>query len=199
MKGFASRTLCMFLALVLAGAAEPARLLAQQTPAELQQPTPSQDQPADPQAPTADQQATPAQSADQSQQPPAATQEQAPNPNREEQENKASQELINGNRENGTQLPESPDATRAREAAAQAQQSAPQTVPGEPTGTAAAPAGKVVGSVASRPAGAAIAPAKQRQVRSFLIKLGVLAGAGIALGTVYALSKASSPTPPGAR
>jgi hypothetical protein len=57
----------------------------------------------------------------------------------------------------------------------------------------------LVGGTASRPAGAAIAPAKQKQVRSFLLKMGVIAGAGVALGTVYALSRSSSPTPPGAR
>lgn len=70
-------------------------------------------------------------------------------------------------------------------------------VPSQPTGTAAAQAEKPAGSAGSRPAGAAIAPAKQRQVRSFLIKMGVIAGAGIALGTVYALSVASPSHVPG--
>jgi hypothetical protein len=37
----------------------------------------------------------------------------------------------------------------------------------------------------------AIAPPKQRQIRSLLIKLGFLAGAGIAIGTVVGLSAAS--------
>ena len=67
------------------------------------------------------------------------------------------------------------------------------------SGTAAAQAGRVTGNAASRPAGAAIAPAKQRQVRSILIKMGVIAGAGVALGTVTALTKASGPKPPGAK
>ena len=116
---------------------------------------------------------------------------------RQEQEDKASQDLLNGSRETGTQLPESPDTTRAKQEAAE--KAAQEQEPSEPTGTAAAPAGTISGSTASRPAGAAIAPAKQRQVRSFVIKLGLIAGAGVALGTVYALSRGSSSTPPGAR
>jgi hypothetical protein len=53
-----------------------------------------------------------------------------------------------------------------------------------------------VGGGASKPAGTAIAPAKQRQYRSFLVKLGLIAGAGAALGTVYALSRGTSSVPP---
>jgi cytoskeletal protein RodZ len=68
----------------------------------------------------------------------------------------------------------------------------------EPRGTAAARAAKTQGGAASKPAGAAIAPAKQRRTRSLLIKLGVIAGAGAALGTVYALAKGSPSRPPGA-
>jgi hypothetical protein len=68
----------------------------------------------------------------------------------------------------------------------------------QPTGTAAAQRGPVSGSALSKPAGVAIAPAKQRRVRSILIKMGFIAGAGIALGTVAALSMASPPKPPGA-
>ena len=74
---------------------------------------------------------------------------------------------------------------------------APQK-PTEPVGTATAQRGRTAGGAASKPAGTAIAPAKQRQVRSFLIKLGAIAGAGIALGTVYMLSRKTSSTPPGA-
>ena len=65
------------------------------------------------------------------------------------------------------------------------------------TGAAAAPAPEVSGSVVSRPAGVAIAPPKQRQVRSFLIKMGLLAGAGVAIGTVAALSLSSPARVPG--
>lgn len=65
-----------------------------------------------------------------------------------------------------------------------------------PLGAAAAEGVKTEGGGASRPAGTAIAPAKQRQVRSFLIKFSAIAAAGVALGTVYALSKGTSSTPP---
>ena len=67
----------------------------------------------------------------------------------------------------------------------------------QPLGTAAAEKATTAGGAASRPAGTAIAPAKQRQVRSFLIKMGLLAAGGVALGTVYALSKGSPSRPPG--
>jgi len=78
------------------------------------------------------------------------------------------------------------------------QQPAPQTAapndtqtPQQPSGTAVAPPVEVSGGAASKPAGVAIAPPKQRQIRSLLIKLGFLAGAGIAIGTVVGLSAAS--------
>lgn len=68
-------------------------------------------------------------------------------------------------------------------------------VPHEPVGTAAAPYEKVTGVPASRPAGAAIAPAKQKRTRSILIKVGLIVAAGVAIGTVVALSTASSSKP----
>lgn len=79
-------------------------------------------------------------------------------------------------------------------------QQAPATTPGttQPLGTAAAEKATTAGGAASRPAGSAIAPVKQRQVRSFLVKLGLIAAGGVALGTVYALSKGSPSKPPGA-
>jgi hypothetical protein len=61
----------------------------------------------------------------------------------------------------------------------------------QPSGTAVAPPVQVSGGAASKPAGVAIAPPKQRQVRSLLLKLGLLAGAGVAVGTVVGLSAAS--------
>jgi len=67
-----------------------------------------------------------------------------------------------------------------------------------PLGAAAAEAGVTAGGAASRPAGSAIAPAKQGQKRSLLIKLGLIAAAGGALGAVYALSRGTGSTPPGA-
>ncbi len=66
----------------------------------------------------------------------------------------------------------------------------------EPLGAAAAEQVKTAGGGASRPAGNAIAPAKQHQYRSLLIKLGAVAAAGIAAGTVYGLSRATPSTPP---
>lgn len=67
-----------------------------------------------------------------------------------------------------------------------------------PVGAAAAEAGVTAGGAASRPAGSAIAPAKQGQRRSLLIKLGLIAAAGGALGAVYALSRGTGSVPPGA-
>jgi hypothetical protein len=76
------------------------------------------------------------------------------------------------------------------------QPQAQQQQPKEPLGSATAGAVRTEGGGASRPAGNAIAPAKQHQVRSFLIKLGAVAAAGVAIGTVYALSKGTSSVPP---
>jgi hypothetical protein len=76
------------------------------------------------------------------------------------------------------------------------QQNQQQQQPKEPLGAATAGSVATEGGGASRPAGTAIAPAKQHQVRSFLIKLGAVAAAGVAIGTVYALSKGTSSVPP---
>ncbi len=79
------------------------------------------------------------------------------------------------------------------------QQASPQQpAPQQPKGAAAAEIQKSTGTAASTPSGAAIAPAKQKRSRSLLIRLGALAGAGIAIGTVVALSSASPSKPPGA-
>jgi hypothetical protein len=71
----------------------------------------------------------------------------------------------------------------------------PQTDTQEPVGTAAATFIKTTGVAASRPAGAAIAPAKQRRARSILIKVAAIAGAGVAVGAVVALASASPSRP----
>jgi hypothetical protein len=65
----------------------------------------------------------------------------------------------------------------------------------KPVGTAVAPYEKTTGVPVSRPAGAVIAPAKQKRSRSFLIKVGILIGAAVAVGTVVALSSASPSRP----
>lgn len=87
-------------------------------------------------------------------------------------------------------LPDSPGTTRAAQPPAGTQ---------TPAGTAAAEVSNASGVAASKPAGVAIAPAKQRRVRSFLIKMGAIVGAGVAVGTVFALSQGSPSRPPGAR
>ena len=168
------------LIIMLSGLLQPVMLVAQQAPAEA------------PAAETQEQQAQPQTAQPQPEAPP-----QAENPDRQDVEDKASQELINRNH-----LPDSPGAVKPQpeqpKAAPAVAQKPVQSAP-EPSGTAAAQAGKLSGNAASRPAGAAIAPAKQRQVRSFLVKMGVIAGAGVAIGTVALLSKGTSPKPPGAR
>ncbi len=73
----------------------------------------------------------------------------------------------------------------------------PSTMTTEPLGTAAAENVPTNGGGASRPAGTAIAGAKQHQMRSLLLKIGAVAAAGIAIGTVAGLSKGSSSTAPG--
>jgi hypothetical protein len=65
----------------------------------------------------------------------------------------------------------------------------------KPVGTAAAPYEKTTGVAASRPAGAVIAPAKQRRARSILIRVGVVVGGAVAIGTVVALSHGSPSRP----
>ena len=70
--------------------------------------------------------------------------------------------------------------------------------PQRPVGTAAAPAPVVTGITAAQPAGVAIAPGKQHRARSLVIKVGAVIGAGVAVGTVVALSAGTSSKPPGA-
>ncbi len=96
-------------------------------------------------------------------------------------------------------LPDSPGAVPQQRASMQSgtQQSQPPTH--EPVGTAAAESVPTMGVAAARPAGVAMAPAKQHRVRIFLIKMGALVGAGVAIGTAVALSQASPSKPPGAR
>ena len=67
-----------------------------------------------------------------------------------------------------------------------------------PVGTAAAEGPRVSGVTAAQPAGAAIAPAKQRRVRTLVLKVGAILGANAAIGTVVALSAATPSKPPGA-
>lgn len=64
-----------------------------------------------------------------------------------------------------------------------------------PVGTAAAPLTRPTGIAASRPAGAAIAPGKQKRVRPIVIRVAIIVGAAAAIGAVAGLSK-SSPSRP---
>lgn len=101
------------------------------------------------------------------------------------------------------ELPENPGRSTApaESTSPPAAQTAPQTgasqLPKQPSGTAVAPAVRANGGAASKPAGVAIAPPKQRQVRSWLIRFGFIAGAGAAIGTVAALSAGSPGRVPG--
>ncbi len=92
------------------------------------------------------------------------------------------------NHQPAVELPENPGQSNKNAPAEK--QPAPPPKP-EPNGTAVAPKIETSGGAASKPAGVALAPPKQRRVRSLIIKLGVLAGAGIAIGTVAGLSAAS--------
>jgi hypothetical protein len=95
-----------------------------------------------------------------------------------------------------TATPQSlPDAPSSQAAANQTTSNSLQQ---SAEGTAAAQAAKTKGGAASKPAGAAIAPAKQHRTRTLLIKIGVIAAAGAALGSVYALTRGSPARPPGA-
>jgi hypothetical protein len=74
-------------------------------------------------------------------------------------------------------------------------QQAPAEHPNQPVGTAVAPVVKPEGAPASRPAGAAIAPMKQRRTRAFTIRLALIVGAAVAVGTVAGVTLASPARP----
>jgi hypothetical protein len=65
----------------------------------------------------------------------------------------------------------------------------------KPVGTAAAPLEKTTGVSASRPAGAVIAPAKQRRARAIFIRVAVVVAAAAAVGAVIGLSKTNNGRP----
>lgn len=95
------------------------------------------------------------------------------------------------------ELPNAPSASQQQQTSSSQQTQEPE-VKETPLGAAAAQAGKTSGGAASRPAGTAIAPAKQHQTRSLLIKVGAIAAGAAALGIVYGLSRGTSSVPPGA-
>jgi hypothetical protein len=202
-----TRSLAALLAFALCGICESATAFAQapQQPASQQTEQPIAGAPADQQSAPADQTAPATQQPGTTQPstvqdvPPATTQQSAP----------PSGSTVDPSQGPLNPVPtqSTPDAPSATQPPAQQPQTQPATgQPGtqqqqtqrEPLGAAAAEGIKTAGGGASRPAGSAIAPAKQHQVRSLLIKLGAVAAAGVAIGTVYALSKGTSSTPPNA-
>jgi len=101
-----------------------------------------------------------------------------------------------------TVYPERPSALQTLTVNQAPQNNAPQTTQNKqdtqttaPVGTAAAPYQKQEGISASKPGGAAIAPGKQRRIRSFAIRVGLLVGAGIAIGVVTAATLSSPGRP----
>jgi hypothetical protein len=101
-------------------------------------------------------------------------------------------------------VPAAPEKTTNKPASSETEQSLPsapapaqQGTEQQPAGTAAAEGTPTAGGLASKPAGNAIAPAKQKQTRSLLIKVGAIAAAAVAVGTVVALTKGSPTQPPG--
>ncbi|MGC2472849.1 MAG: hypothetical protein WA485_00830 [Candidatus Sulfotelmatobacter sp.] len=105
------------------------------------------------------------------------------------------------------ELPDSPSTTLSQQQASAQSQTVPPPpsdarAQGQeqqrPVGTAAAEAPKVSGITAAQPAGVAIAPAKQRRMRTIVLKVGAIVGAGAALGAVIALTEATPSKPPGA-
>jgi hypothetical protein len=124
-----------------------------------------------------------------------------------------------GNGANSTELPDSPGSVAAKsddsqqpgstqtgtpnassqvQSQAQAPASPDQPTPQRPLGTAAAEAPNASGVAASQPSGVAIAPAKQHRTRTIVIRIGAIVAAGVALGTVVALTAATPSKPPGA-
>ena len=105
--------------------------------------------------------------------------------------------------ESGVIHPDNPEPVRPQPAGQSGQSDTSQSGLGQslqgralkPVGTAAAPYEKTTGVAASRPAGAVIAPAKQRRARSILIRVGIVVGAAVAVGTVMALSHGSPSRP----
>ncbi|HET9281839.1 MAG TPA: hypothetical protein VFR24_07740 [Candidatus Angelobacter sp.] len=179
---------------------------AQQSTETTQQPAQPATQPATAQ-PAQNQNATPAATAGQQEQ---TQQDQSAQPQQQNQ-----QQPVNpsGTTVNPSQAPLQPVTTYPDASGAQQEQQPstttapaqtnipenpqPKKQPSEPVGAAAAESVPTAGGAAAKPAGVAIAPAKQHQTRSLLIKVGAALAAGAAIGTVFALSHNSPSTPPG--
>ena len=126
------------------------------------------------------------------------------------QTSNASSGAVPSQRISALELPDSPGAVEAGNENFQqsGSSSSAQTSPSpaeqnqktqHPAGTAAAHAPLVSGITAAQPAGVAIAPAKQHRVRTIVLRVGAILGAGAVLGTTVALTAATPSKPPGAR
>ncbi len=106
------------------------------------------------------------------------------------------------NAENSLALlePAASDSGTVSSAQSSSKQSSSSQAPSaqRPVGTAAAEAPTVNAITGSQPAGVAIAPAKQRRVRTIILKTGAIIAAGVAIGAIVALTAATPPKPPGA-
>ena len=101
--------------------------------------------------------------------------------------------------------PQTPAVTSGSQTSSSSAQSQSEQAPADrpqqtekPVGTAVAGAPNARGVAAAQPSGVAIAPAKQRRVRTIVLRMGAIAGAGIAIGSVVALTQATPSKPPGA-
>jgi cytoskeletal protein RodZ len=195
MRSRIHRTLAVLLTLAMAGATEVAQAWQTATPTQ-QQSTKPADQQTDPaqqqNAKPADQQSAPA--AQQQSQTPAQTPDNSATPTKEN--NASDPTHVPAPAEVLPNAPSTEQETQKIPAASATTK--PQTKDQQPLGTAAAPSGTTTGGAASKPAGIAVAGKKQNQSRGLLIKVGAALAAGAALGTVYALSRGTSPVPPGA-
>lgn len=102
-----------------------------------------------------------------------------------------------------TTLPNAPSATQQQSTQTtvpppQAQTEQKPAAPSAPQGVAVAGEAKTNGGPASKPAGTAIAPAKQSQKRSLLIKIGAIGAGAAALGAIYGLTRSTPARPPNA-
>jgi hypothetical protein len=104
-----------------------------------------------------------------------------------------------GGQSSGAPAPAPAQPTQDQPAPAQPVQAAPQPTTPKPEGTAAAGTNPATGVAASQPAGMAIAPAKQHRTRTLVLRTGAILGAGVALGSVVALTQGTPSKPPGAR
>ena len=107
-----------------------------------------------------------------------------------------SQEAQSNLQQGGAQSADSSDSRSSRQKISLPAPSTDKQNSGQtPVGTAVAPAQQSHGVPASTPSGAAIAPGKQKRIHSFSVRVALLVGAVVAVGTVAGASLASSSRP----